>query len=75
MNDFTPMTLEYNDYPSIRDKGQLKTELRWSLHNLVAHPVSEVCFWLGFLAPRAREFGDWFHDVTVPVHESGTGRG
>lgn len=42
----------------------------WTLHNLVAHPLSEVLFQLGFTRTS-----DWLHDVTVPPHEAGTGRG
>ena len=40
----------------------------WAVHNLIAHPISEVCHWIG-------KFGDWLHDATVPEHEEGTGRG
>lgn len=42
----------------------------WAAHNLVAHPVSELCFWL-----RIPRFGNWLHDATVPEHDAGTGRG
>lgn len=44
--------------------------LMWAIHNLIAHPFSEICFWLG-----RSDVGDWFHDLTVPEHEEGTGRG
>lgn len=39
-------------------------------HNLVAHPLSEVLYQLGF-----RKASDYVHDVTVPHHTSGEGRG
>jgi hypothetical protein len=42
----------------------------WSMHNLVAHPASEVLYWLGL-----GDIGNKFHDATVPEHEAGTGRG
>lgn len=42
----------------------------WPMHNLVAHPLSEVLHWLGFNAA-----GDRLHDATLPEHEAGTGRG
>lgn len=50
--------------------SRLPDRLRWSLHNLVAHPLSEVLFQLGM-----REWSDKIHDLTVPEHEPGTGRG
>jgi len=43
---------------------------KWSLHNCVAHPLSEIVYLIGF--ERA---SNWIHDVTVPEHELGTGRG
>ena len=43
---------------------------KWSLHNLVAHPLSELMYLAGF--ERA---SDWIHDVTLPEHKPGTGRG
>jgi hypothetical protein len=47
----------------------------WAIHNLIAHPISEIAYWLGFLIPQIRQFGEWLHDATVPEHEPGTGRG
>ena len=43
---------------------------KWTLHNLMAHPLSEVVYLLGF-----ENFSNWIHDSTVPEHEPGTGRG
>lgn len=43
---------------------------KWSLHNIVAHPLSEIIYLVGF--ERA---SNWIHDITTPEHESGTGRG
>ena len=40
---------------------------KWSLHNIVAHPLSELMHLAGFA--RA---SDWIHDATVPEHETGT---
>lgn len=48
----------------------LPARLQWAPHNLIAHPLSEVLFQLG--ADRASA---WVHDVTIPPHERGTGRG
>lgn len=47
----------------------------WAVHNAVAHPVSEFMYWAGCLHPLARQAGNWLHDVTVPEHGEGTGRG
>lgn len=52
-----------------------KRELMWAAHNLIAHPLSELTHWLGFVCPPIRRFGEWLHDVTVPRHAPNTGRG
>ena len=48
----------------------LPERLRWMPHNCIAHPLSEVLWQVG-----ARRMADWVHDVTVPEHRSGEGRG
>jgi len=50
--------------------ARLPERFQWTLHNLVAHPLSEVAYQLGF-----EEMGNQIHDQTVPEHEAGTGRG
>ena len=40
----------------------LPTRWRWTLHNLVAHPLSEVLFQAG-----ARRLADAIHDGTIPA--------
>lgn len=42
----------------------------WPVHNLIAHPLSELLFWLGL-----GDLGNRLHDATIPAHEAGTGRG
>ncbi len=42
----------------------------WTLHNLVAHPVSEILFLIG-----CEDLGNKIHDITVPEHVRGQGRG
>lgn len=42
--------------------GGLPPRWRWTLHNLVAHPLSEVLFQIG--AERA---ANAVHDATVPA--------
>lgn len=52
----------------------MKRHLMLALHNLLAHPVMEIMFWLslcgriGFL----NGFGRWLHDVTVPAQADKT---
>jgi hypothetical protein len=43
----------------------------WTVHNLISHPLSEVVW----LVTRSEKWSGWVHDVTVPEHEKGTGRG
>jgi hypothetical protein len=49
----------------------------WTFHNLVAHPVSEIVYWLArpFGVARAEALSGWIHDSTVPPHSEGEGRG
>jgi hypothetical protein len=63
-----PIEVSYACHP-------LKRELMWAIHNVVAHPLSEITNTLGALFPRVRDFGNWFHDLTVPPHAPNTGRG
>jgi hypothetical protein len=58
-------------------RNWLYVEFWWAVHNLIAHPVSQLIWWLslfGLIKPISN-FGDWLHDWTVPIHEKGTGRG
>ena len=48
---------------------------KWSLHNLVAHPLSEMVYLLGLGTAPFERASNWIHDVTIPEHDSGTGRG
>lgn len=50
--------------------NKLKEHFRWSFHNLIAHPLSEIAFLLGF-----RELSNRIHDSSIPKHEIGMGRG
>lgn len=52
----------------------MKRELMWAIHNLIAHPLGEICYWLGFIYTPIRDLGNWIHDRTIPPHEPGTGR-
>lgn len=50
--------------------ARLPRRLRWTAHNLIAHPVSEILYLFGF-----EDAGNRIHDWTIPLHVAGTGRG
>lgn len=50
--------------------GKLPERFRWTAHNLVAHPLSELLFQVGL-----RRWSDVVHDVTVPECERSAGGG
>ncbi len=50
--------------------GSLPPRWRWTLHNVLAHPISELLFQAGL-----HSWADLVHDLTVPAHKPGTGRG
>jgi hypothetical protein len=41
--------------------AKLPERFRWTIHNVVAHPLSELLHQLGM-----KNAGEWLHDVTVP---------
>ena len=43
---------------------------QWTLHNCVAHPLSEILFLVGY-----EDLGNRIHDATIPPHPKGQGRG
>jgi len=43
---------------------------QWTLHNVVAHPLSEILYQIGL-----EKAGNVIHDITIPAHVQGTGRG
>ena len=48
----------------------------WPVHNLIAHPLSEIVYWI--VIPlgkkKAEDISGWIHDITIPVDHS-NGRG
>jgi hypothetical protein len=50
--------------------ARLPERWRWTLHNVIAHPLSELLYQLG-----QRRLSDLVHDSTIPEHLPGTGRG
>jgi len=50
--------------------SRLPERFRWTLHNVVAHPLSELLYQIGL-----GKWADDVHDATVPPHDKGMGRG
>ena len=48
--------------------GRLPKRFRWTLHNLVAHPVSELQYQLGLCFGK-EDWGNWVHNATCPEDE------
>ena len=44
--------------------SKLPERFRWTIHNVVAHPISEIVFQLGF-----EKISKSIHDNTIPVEE------
>jgi hypothetical protein len=42
-------------------KTKIKVHLMWAVHNLIAHPVGELFYWIGL-----GRYANWFHDATIP---------
>ena len=49
----------------------------WFVHNMFAHPISEVVYWI--VRPlgknKATNASGWVHDSTIPRHAAEEGRG
>lgn len=57
--------------------NKLPPNFKWTMHNLVAHPVSEILYLLSIplKCPKLNDLGNQFHDSTIPKHTEGQGRG
>jgi hypothetical protein len=53
-----------------RAVSRLPDRYKWTLHNLIAHPVSEVLYLIGL-----ETLSNQVHDATIPEHAPGEGRG
>ena len=53
----------------------VREEFWWMVHNLIAHPIGQVLYMLGWVVPRMQVWGDWLHDATIPKHTRGEGHG
>lgn len=47
-----------------------KEHFRWTFHNLIAHPFSEIVYLVGL-----ERLSNWVHDKSIPKHDLGNGRG
>lgn len=45
--------------------GKLPARFRWTTHNLIAHPLSELLFQVGL-----EDWGNRLHDWTIPAAEA-----
>ena len=50
-------------------RNDMRREIWWAIHNLIAHPLSEILYWVGL-----GRIGNWIHDHTIPGG-AGEGRG
>ena len=48
----------------------LPAHFRWTIHNLFAHPISEIAHLVGFT-----QLGNRIHDATLPSNPTVDGRG
>lgn len=62
--------------------SKLPEPLHWTAHNLVAHPLGELTYLTSVLldktfnrGKRLYHFQNWIHDITIPEHRKGEGRG
>jgi len=56
---------------------KIPPNIMWSIHNLIAHPLSEVFHIISCLCFKDffRKYSNYIHDVTIPDHKPGEGRG
>jgi len=48
-------------------RSKSKEHFKWSFHNLIAHPLSEIAYLVGL-----KKLSDSIHDNSIPKHEEGT---
>lgn len=48
-------------------RAATKEHFKWSVHNLLSHPLSEIAWLLGF-----EKLSNWLHDVSIPKHDIAT---
>jgi hypothetical protein len=48
----------------------LREEFWWFVHNMIAHPLSQILTMIGWFIPPLGKLSDLVHDATVPkTHE------
>tara|TARA_A100001201_G_scaffold143736_1_gene147060 strand:+ start:2312 stop:2488 length:177 start_codon:yes stop_codon:yes gene_type:complete len=57
--------------------NKFKTNAMWSVHNLIAHPLSEIFHLASYVCckQKFRNISNYIHDSTIPKHKVGEGRG
>ena len=57
--------------------NKLPRRYKWTIHNLIAHPLSEILYQAGvsLKASSLEKLGNRVHDFTIPEHQEETGRG
>lgn len=57
--------------------NKLKINIMWSIHNLIAHPLSEAFHLASYICykKKFRNISNYIHDATIPKHKAGEGRG
>lgn len=62
-------------YRSRQTELSLRHRARMALHNVIGHPMMEVCMWQAMLWDRigssrlvnlSQRAGNWFHNATLP---------
>jgi hypothetical protein len=53
----------------------LYLEFWWTVHNMIAHPLMQVVWWLSLFGyfKSIANLSDWLHDVTCPQHNFADG--
>ena len=49
---------------------KFRNHFKWTFHNLVAHPLSEIVWLFGF-----KSLSGWIHDASIPSDHEEEGRG
>jgi len=62
--------------PQGQEEKDMKVHLMWFVHNMIAHPLSEIVHLIGFLVPgkSLEKLSVWIHKVTVPNDQSEAGQ-
>lgn len=51
-------------------RAKSRAHFRWTIHNLIAHPLSEIAWLFGM-----EKASNWLHDISIPKHKPEEARG